>query len=157
MKNIIVAVDSGSHSLLAAKYAICLSMRLEAKLTVIHVINEKILQDLLKRKVLTVDEAEDYRSNIEQESRSLIDRIKKMAESKGVEPEGLILRGVVCEEIIDKIEEMSADLLVMGELKEVTSMKSIFYDEGENLLRNVPCPVLVVKNVQLVETLFKNY
>ena len=44
---------------------------------------------------------------------------------------------------------------IKTELKEMISRKEIFYDEGERIFREAPCPVLVVKNPAEVEKLYK--
>jgi nucleotide-binding universal stress UspA family protein len=57
--------------------------------------------------------------------------------------------------VVNKTRELSADLLVIGELKEVVSRREIFYDEGERIFRESPCPVVVVKNPEEVERAYK--
>jgi nucleotide-binding universal stress UspA family protein len=78
-----------------------------------------------------------------------------MAESKGVEMYGMLLRGVVHEEVVTRTRELNADLLVMGDLKEISSRKEIFYNEGERIFREAPCPVVIVKNPEEVEKRYK--
>ena len=78
-----------------------------------------------------------------------------MAESKGVEFEGLLLRGTVHTEVAGKVREIGADMLVMGELKELMSRKEIYHEEGERIFRDAGCPVVVVKNPAMVEQLYR--
>jgi len=69
--------------------------------------------------------------------------------------EGMLLKGVISDEIIAKTKELQADLLVIGELKEVTSVSQLFYDEGERIFRKSHCPVVMVRDAAYVEAAFK--
>ena len=46
------------------------------------------------------------------------------------------------------------DLLIQGELGEVLSLRDAFYEEGERILREVSCPVLVVRGKDRVEQIY---
>jgi len=155
IKNIVVSVAGGGLSLLTAKYAIYLAKIVGAKLTAIYVVDEKSLGDLLKSRVFVEVEAHSYKRELEDQGRSFLDRLKKAAENKGVQCDGALLEGVVHEQVLNKTKEVNADLLVMGELKDVLSRKELFYDEGERIFRESPCPVVVVKNSEEVERLYK--
>ncbi|MFA6281554.1 MAG: universal stress protein, partial [Candidatus Omnitrophota bacterium] len=84
----------------------------------------------------------------------LLSRVKKRAQEKKVECEGVLLKGVIHEEVVKKVKEINADLLVMGELKEVLSRREIFYDEAERIFRESTCPVVIVKDHEHVEKLY---
>ena len=155
IENIVVSVAGGPASVITAKYAIYLAKLLSAKLTALYVINEKVLRDLLRSKIFVEIEARVYERDLEEQGRLFLERLKKMAETKGVVYEGVLLRGTVHTEVVNKTAELRADLLVMGELKEILSRKEIFYDEGERIFREVNCPVVVVKNSAQVEQLYK--
>lgn len=155
MKNIVVSLVGGSPSIVTAKYAIYLAKLLQVKLTAIYVIDEKAIQELLKSRVFVEIEAREYEIDMEQQAKLFMQRIKALAENKKVEFESLILRGEVHTEVRNKTKELGADLLVMGDLKEVLSWKEALYSEGERIFRESPCPVVIVKNPQEVERLYK--
>jgi nucleotide-binding universal stress UspA family protein len=100
-------------------------------------------------------EAKEYEMDLEQQGRLFLERVKALAENKKVEFEPVILKGEVHSEVINKTKELGADLLVMGDLKEVLSWKEAFYCEGERIFRESPCPVVIVKNPQEAERLYK--
>jgi len=154
IKNIVASVAGGGISLITVKYAISLAKLLSAKLTAMYVVNEKLLAELLKSRILVDVEAQSYEKDLEDQGKRFLERIKSMCDSKGVECECMLLRGNVHEEISKHTQEINADLLVMGELKEVLSRKDTFYDEAERIFREAPCPVAVVKNASLVEKLY---
>lgn len=155
MRNIVVTVAGGQPSFITVKYAIYLAKLLQAKLTAIYVVDEKALQELLKARIFVQIEAMEYETDLEHQGRYFMDKVKVMAESKKVEFEGLVLKGTIHDEVVNKAKELRADLLVMGDLKEVLSWKEAFYNEGERIFRESPCPVVVVKNPQEVERLYK--
>jgi len=155
MKSIIVPLAGGPSSIITAKYAIYLAKLLQVKLIAIYVIDEKAIQDLLKSKVFVEIEAREYEIDMEQQSRLFMQRIKSLAENKKVEFDSIVLKGEVHTEIANKARELGADLLVMGDLKEVLSWKEALYSEGERIFRESPCPVLTVKNPQEAERLYK--
>jgi nucleotide-binding universal stress UspA family protein len=78
-----------------------------------------------------------------------------MAEAKAVDCQTFLLSGSVSDEVISKVNEVGADLLVMGEMKELTSRCAVFYDEGERIFRKSPCSVVMVKNRTMVDNLYK--
>jgi nucleotide-binding universal stress UspA family protein len=155
LRTIVVSIAGSPGSLVTAKYAIALAKLLSVKLVVLYVVNIKVLQDLLKSRIFVDVEARVYERDLEQQGSAILERIGKMAQDKGVVHEGLLLKGVISDEVLNKTQELHADMLVMGELKEMTSRAEIFYDEGERILRRCPCPVVMVKNPAMVEALYK--
>jgi nucleotide-binding universal stress UspA family protein len=155
IRNIAVSVAGGIASLVTAKYAIYLAKQLNARLTVIYVVDEKALNELLKSRIFVEVEAKGYERDLEEQGKRFLERVSKMAESKQVACQGVLLKGVVHDEVVSKAKTIEADLLVMGELKEVVSRKEIFYDEGERIFRESPCPVVVVKDAEKAEELYR--
>ncbi len=155
IKNIMVAVAGGAASIITAKYAIYLARVMSSKLTAVYVVNEQLLKDLMRSRVVVDIEAKVYEKDLEEQGKLFLERIKKAAETKKIEFESMVLRGMVHEEIIKKAQETSTCLLVMGNPKEITSRKEVFSDEGELLFREAKCPVVIVKNPEEVEKLYK--
>ena len=152
--SIMVCVATEGISLITAKYAISLAKIFQAKLSAAYVVNERLLHELLKSSVLVDVEARSYEKDLEDQGRNFLERIKSMSDKKGVACNTAILRGIVHEEIGKQANALNPDMLVMGELKEVLSLRETFYDEGERIFREAPCPVVVVKNSSLVEKLY---
>jgi len=82
MKNIVVPLAGGPDSLITVKYATYLARLLQAKMTVIYVIDEKAIQELLKSRVFVEIEAKEYEIDMEQQSKLFMQRIKALAENK---------------------------------------------------------------------------
>ncbi len=155
IRNILVSVSASLDSLLAAKYAIYLAKITGAKLFAVYVIDKKVLGELLKSRIFVEVEARAYERDLEQEGKMFLERIQKMAESKAVTCETMLLRGAVSEEVSNKVSEKEVDIVVIGEIKELVSRSEIFYDEGEKIFRNSSCPVVIVKNQLKVDALYK--
>jgi len=155
IQTIAVSISGGNASLITAKYAIYLAKQLQSKLCVIYVVDEKSLHELLKSRIFVEIEEVEYEHDLKNQGKISLERITKMAEAKGVVCEPLLLEGVIHDEVVNKTRELVADLLVIGDLKEVLSAREVFYDEGERIFRESPCPVVVVKNPLEVERLYK--
>lgn len=155
LHTIVVSIAGSAASLVTAKYAVALAKLLSVKLVALYVVDKKVLQDLLKSRIFVDVEARVYERDLEQQGAGILERIARMAQEKGVAFEGVLMKGVVSDEVLNKVQELRADLLVMGELKEMTSRTEVFYDEAERILRRCPCPVVVVKNPAMVEVLYK--
>ncbi len=155
IKNILVSISGSSDSLMAAKYAICLAKVMQAKLFVIYVINVKVLGELLKSRIFVEAEARAYERDLNDQGVVFLGRVKKMAESKAVVCETFLQSGSVSDEVVNRVNDLAIDILVMGEMKEVTSRSDVFYDEGERIFRKASCPVLMVRNQAMVEVLYK--
>lgn len=154
IKNIVCCVSPEGMSIVTVKYAIYLAKTFSANLTIMNVVNEKLLHELLKSRIFVEVEARSYERDLEEQGKRFLERIKSMAEKKGAACEVVMLKGVVHEEIINQAKALNADLMVMGELKEILTIRETFYDEGERIFREAPCPIVVVKNASLVEKLF---
>ncbi len=151
----IVAALMDPDPLITAKYAVYLAKQMKAKLTGIYVVDEKVLNELLHSRVFVESEAQEYARDVQSYGERFIARMQKMSETKGVEFEGLLLKGEVHTEIIKKAAELGADLLVMNAVKELSSRKEIFYDEGELLFRKATCTIVMVRDSETVKKLYE--
>jgi nucleotide-binding universal stress UspA family protein len=155
IKNILVALAGMTPSMTTLKYALYLSKTLGAFLTVMHVINRNVLQDLLRSRVLVASEAREFDTDLEVQGRLFLERVKRMVEAKGLACETMLVSGTIATEIANAAAALKADLLVVGEMKPCHSRKDIFVSEGSNIMHSAPCPVVVAKNAQEIDKLFK--
>ncbi len=155
LQNILLYVDGSESSVLATRMAITMAKAYGSKLRAVYVVNENLLNELLKAKIFVKVEKMDYERDIEDDGKRYLDYVKKLAEGKGVQLETILLKGVVYEEVLREAEEYGADLVIQGELGEVQSLKDSFYEEGEQILRKVSCPVMVVRGEEKIENIFE--
>lgn len=154
--NILLYIDGSESSVLAARMAITMAKVYGSNLRVIYVVNENLLNELLKAKVFVEVEKMDYERDIEDDGKRYLNYVRKLAEGKGVDLDTVLRKGVVYEEVSKEVREYEADLVIQGELGEVQSLKDSFYEEGERILRRVSCPVMVVRGEDKIEAIFGN-
>jgi nucleotide-binding universal stress UspA family protein len=155
LQNILLYVDGSESSVLAARMAITMAKVYGSKLRVMYIVNESLLNELLKARIFVQVEKMDYERDIEDDGKRYLNYVKKLAEGKGVQLDTVLRKGVVYEEVLREAKEYGADLVIQGELGEVQSLKDSFYEEGERILRKVSCPVMVVRGKEKIESIFE--
>ncbi len=154
LQKILLYIDGSESSILAAQMAIVMCKKYGSGLRVMYVVNENLLNELLKAKVFVQMEKMDYERDLEEDGKRYLNYVAKLADRKGLEIETVLKKGVVHEEVAREVEEHGSDLLIQGELGEVLSLRDSFYEEGERILRKVKCPVMVVRNRDRVERIY---
>ncbi|MFA5645669.1 MAG: universal stress protein [Candidatus Ratteibacteria bacterium] len=151
---ILLSVPDTPNFLICAKFAIVLTKHLNAQLTAVYVVNQKVVHDLLAEKIFVTSEAEAFTASLEEQGTIFLANISAMADEQNIPFKGSLVKGVVHHEVIKAVREIRADLLVMGKLKRTLSVKDILYDEGERIFREAPCAVVSVRDEAAVERLY---
>lgn len=154
LKKILLYIDGSESAITAAQLAIVMAKAYGSELRAIYVVNEDLLNELLKAKVFVQMEKMDYERDLEEDGKRYLNYIVKLADRKGLTVETELRKGVVHEEVSKEVESYGCDLLMQGELGEVLSLRDSFYEEGERILRKVKCPVMVVRGRDRVEALY---
>lgn len=139
-----VYLDGSETCVVAAQYAVFLAKTFEAKLTGLYVVDQRILDELVRAKIFFREEALDYEYDLEQDGKRYLNHARELARSKGVEMNVVLLKGEVHTLVLDKITELHVDMLVVNEFEEFTSRKEASYDEKERILRRAKIPIVVV-------------
>ncbi len=156
INKIMVVIDGTPQSMTASFYSIYLSKLLDAQLYAIYVINEKALNELLKAHIFIEEEKIDYEKEMLEDAEKYLNQVQSNAEAKGIYVKKIIKKGIVHEEVIKTIVEENIDIVVIGELRKMISVREAAYDEMERIMRESKCVVLIVKNKEKVEMLYKN-
>jgi len=156
IRKILVTIAGDGVSIITAKYAICIAKSLGSELFVQYVVNTKALEDLLKARVFIKIESMEYERELEEQGNRYLTNIKQLADAKGIKINAILSKGVIHDEVVKTVQKLGIDMLVMGELKELTSRRDSFYDEGERIFREAKCPVLVVKGGEEIEKMYEN-
>jgi nucleotide-binding universal stress UspA family protein len=135
VREIVVGADFSSDSRRAVAYAGELAKALDARLTVAHV-DEKAA--FVPGSDLALAEQLSDRSNIEAVVAELVDR--------DVRARGIVRPGIPGQGLCDLAREEQADLLVVGTQGRSCLANVILGSVVERVLRDAPCPVLVVRN-----------
>ncbi|MBN1898604.1 MAG: universal stress protein [Spirochaetes bacterium] len=156
INKLMVVIDGSSESLTASLYGIYLSKLLSAELYVVYVINEKALNELLKARIFIEEEKIDYEKEMEQDADKYLHQVETKASAKGVTIKKIIKKGIVHNEVVTLSKENQIDLILLGQLRKIISVREASYDEMERIMREAPSHVIIVKNDKKVEMLYEN-
>jgi nucleotide-binding universal stress UspA family protein len=135
---VLLATDLSATSAPAEDEALRLAARLHARLLAVSVIDPGTLRLASGRFSARVDQVRDQRSAAAQ---ALVARGRQ----DGVPCEFLVWEGDPGEAIVDAARAENADLIVLGSHGRRGVHRSIFGSVSDHVVRNAPCPVVVVR------------
>jgi len=136
MKEILYATDFSPESLSALPYALSLAQEHQARLTILHVVEEHKTGELVH--------AENY---VESELRRLRELVPSDAKS-WCEPNFRVEKGPVAEKILEIAVALGADLIVLGARGAAGHMGAtthVFRPTAHRVVTQAECPVLTVR------------
>ncbi len=141
-KNILFAADFSESSDYAFSYALSLAKQYEAKLVIIHVINEPV--DLRGFYVPHIS-FEKLEQEIEAGAQKMMEKFCR-THVKGIDNyETYILPGIPYDEVIKKATEVSADLIIMGTHGRAGLDHVLFGSTAEKVVRKSTIPVMTIR------------
>jgi nucleotide-binding universal stress UspA family protein len=142
IRTILFATDFSESSDYAFQYADSLARQYEARLILVHVINEPV--DLRGFYVphISFDKLEE---EIEEGARKMMDKFCRANLRDFENYETCILPGIPYDEIIKKGVEAGADLIVMGTHGRTGLDHMLFGSTAEKIVRKSPIPVLTIR------------
>jgi len=144
IKTILHPTDFSESSKHAMTYAISFAQEFQAKLILLHVIEEissALYFDMLQAPPLT-----QLMVNIEKQARQALDDVLP-PELRGKLPAEYVLRkGVPFVEILHCAEEIKADIIVLGTHGRTGLKHALFGSVAEKVVRKAACPVLSVRH-----------
>jgi nucleotide-binding universal stress UspA family protein len=144
IKTILHPTDFSESSKHAMNYAIALTEEFQAKLCVLHVIEE--ISSALYFDMLQAPPLMQLMLDIEKRAREALDEILP-AEVRGKLPaEYVIRKGVPFLEILRCAEEVKADMIVLGTHGRTGLKHALFGSVAEKVVRKAVCPVLSVRH-----------
>ena len=141
IQHILVPTDFSPYAEQALDYAIALAKRLQARVTLIHVISPVLwgTGDVPAAPPPTYCEA------IEAEVQQGIEAALKRVRAAGLEGQTLVAYGAPFDRIITTARDQGVDLIVMGTHGR-TGLPHLFLGSvAERVVRLAPCPVLVTR------------
>lgn len=141
-KSIVFATDFSESSDFSFEYAFSLTKKYNAKLHIVHVINEPV--DLRGFYVphMSFDKLEE---EIEEGAQKMMEKFCRTHIKDYDNYESFILPGIPHEEIIKKAQEVEADLVIMGTHGRTGLDHVLFGSTAEKVVRKSPIPVLTVR------------
>ncbi len=149
INRILVASGVTKYCRQGVHYGISLARKYQAELFIFHAVYNPFGYEGFNLPMVSLDES--YR-NILQETEKDLDRIIAREQANGLRVQKLIREGNPVKEILKAIHEHHIDLLVLLaheetrlEHMEARLEKLIFGRSNEDLIRKMPCQVLLVK------------
>ena len=140
-QHILVPVDFSEPSQQVLDYAIALAGKLEASLTILHVIQRPVLGPGTGMGAVYGSYMEQVEPAAQQNIRDAVERVRKA----GVECAGEVAHGTPFQQIIDMADNRQVDLIVMGSHGHTGLQHFLLGSVAERVVRLAPCPVLVVR------------
>jgi len=156
LQKILLYVETNEKGVEAARFAIALAKRYGSELHAVSVVNEKVLDELLRARVVLKEESLDIERDLEEDGRRYLAFVEKLANEKDLQVTTRMLRGVVHQEVLREARETGANLLVIGEVEESFSRRDCTFNESERIVVTADCPVVVVKGRDLVKRFFES-
>ncbi len=139
---ILFANDFSENSERAFEYALTMAKNFNARLVIIHVINEPV--DLRGFYVPHIS-FEKLEKEIEEGAEKLMEKFCLTKIGDFANFETVIVAGIPYEEILKKADEENASLIVLGTQGRKGIDHFLFGSTAERVVRNAKCPVLTVR------------
>ena len=141
VQHVLVPIDFSATADRALAYAIALAQQLQARLTLLHVLDiTPVTMDEMTAGVVTT-----YLDDLETDAQHLLQASRERVQRAGLQGESLLVQGTPTQTIIDTAGEQGVDLIIMGTHGR-TGLAHVFLGSvAEHVVRQGPCPVLVVR------------
>ena len=140
-QHILVPVDFSGYAEQALEYAIALARKLQARLTLLHVISMMPMGVADGGVALPYS----YIQELEAEVQHKMETYRQRVQEAGLEGTVLVEDGTAFQRIVDTARDQHVDLIVMG-TQGRTGLAHLFLGSvAEKVVRLAPCPVLVTQ------------
>jgi nucleotide-binding universal stress UspA family protein len=139
---ILLACDFSDNSLQACEYSVMLARKFDAKLILLHVINEPV--DLRGFYVPHIS-FDTLEKEIEESAHKMMEKFCRTCMESYSNFETCIIAGVPYEEILRKADEEQVGLIVIGTHGRTGIDHFLFGSTAERVVRTSACPVLTVR------------
>jgi nucleotide-binding universal stress UspA family protein len=147
---ILVPIDGSEAGAAGLEQAIKLGQSPDAKLRLIHVVNELILASpLVVGTFGPVQFATDVVEKLRQDGRRLLSDAESLVRRHGLEPESRLLEALgspAGEKIVRHAKDWPADIIVMGTHGRRGIRRIVMGSDAELVLRTSPVPVLLARS-----------
>lgn len=144
MKAILHPTDFSETSKHALKYAVSFAEQYEAKLYILHVIEE--ITGAMYFDMLQTPPLAQLMTEIEAQAKTALENLLTPEMKEKVRFELLIRRGVPFLETVKAAAELQCDLIVCGTHGRTGLKHALFGSVAEKIVRKAPCPVLSVRH-----------
>jgi len=147
INKILVAIDLSEYSTQTLQYAAELADKLEAKLIVVNVINQRDVE-VIKRAALEASNISvgDYLEDQEKERMVLIQDLIEETKCTHLSIKKVVCMGIPFQKLINAVKDEGADLVVMGAKGRSNLANVLFGSTAEKMFRHCPVPLLSIRN-----------
>ena len=141
VQHVLVPIDFSATADRALAYAIALAQQLQARLTLLHVLDltPVTMEDMTAGMTATLLD------DLETDAQHLLQASRERVQRAGLQGESLLVQGTPTQTIVDTAGEQGVDLIIMGTHGR-TGLAHVFLGSvAEHVVRQGPCPVLVVR------------
>jgi universal stress protein A len=140
-QHFLVPIDFSEYAEQALEYAIALADKLQARLTLLHVIHDLPIGAGDMASALPYEYMQEIEAGVQQSMEELLDR----ARDAGLEGDVVIVHGVPFQAILDAAEDRNVDLIIMGTHGRTGLPHALMGSVAEKVVRLASCPVLVTR------------
>jgi len=141
VQHVLVPIDFSATADRALAYAIALAQQLQARLTLLHVLDmTPVTMD-----EMTAGMTATYLEAQETEAQRLLQASRERVQRAGLQGESLLVQGPPPQTILDTAGEQGVDLIIMGTHGRTGLARVLLGSVAEHVVRQGPCPVLVVR------------
>ena len=140
-QHILVPTDFSAYADQALDYAIDLAQKLQARLTLVHIIDTTPLGVVEGATMLPPSYWQELETGVAQRMEESLKPIHDV----GLQGETVIVHGVPFQAIIDTAKEKGVDLIIMGTHGRTGLTHVLMGSVAEKVVRLAPCPVLVTR------------
>jgi len=138
-QKILVPLDGSEHSSRALEVAIHLAKQLNCKLVLLSVYSMVAASGSSPElSLMAIDGSRDR-------GKEILKKAEEKVNSEMIEVETELAAGTAVETIVEKSKEGKFDMIVMGARGLGTMKKLLIGSVSEGVIKNAPCPVLIVK------------
>jgi len=130
----------------AIHYGISLARKYGAELTIVHIVHNPFGLEGWNVPMMSLEK--EYEKMLE-EAKADLEEIVRLEKGKGLPIKKMIREGEPTSEILKVVNEEKSDLLIACHDAESRLEHFLFCRSNEDLIRQMPCTVMLVKNEQM--------
>jgi nucleotide-binding universal stress UspA family protein len=140
--HVLVPMDFSSYAEHALDYAIALAQKLQARVTLLHVIQPPLVAGA----DMGVWPSPTFVAELEAAITSDMEGYLARVTTAGLAGEIVVIHGNPSQEILDTARKRQVDLIVMGTHGRTGLPHALLGSVAEKVVRSAPCPVLVTRH-----------
>jgi nucleotide-binding universal stress UspA family protein len=153
-ERILVPLDGSEHSNRALECAVQIAKKFEGKITLLHVYSIAIPPMIMHEPstpnpagipVPTSAEVSKIIEGLRDAGSKILSAAEEQSRSEGIETESILKEGNTPQEIVKAAKDGGFGLIIMGARGIHRIAELLMGNVTENVIKNSPCPVLIVK------------